>query len=155
MRRIEFSRSVKKSYSWFSKGGNHSELNLKWKRVISILSGILTNVDWIAPITKTLKSKEFWLYLAILKGFLTSRTKIDLSSCYIILDSAPIHQSRVTRAFCKLKNHRLWYILPYSPQLAPVELMFGTRKKSISNAQYISDIHFGKSQGSTALLCSL
>ena len=72
-----------------------------------------------------------------------------------MLDNAPTHLSRKTKAFSKYVGLRLWYIPPYSPELALVELMFGAMKKFISYIQHFIDIHFGKSFLSKALLCSL
>ena len=151
-----FSRSVKSSYSWLPKGSSHPILNLKCKGVVTIISGILSNEDWIArAFGTTAKSKEFWLYLAVLAKFLEYWIKVDLDSCYIMLDNAPTHLSRKTKAFSKYVGLRLWHIPPYSPELAPVELMFGAMRKSISYNQHFIDIHFGKSSRNKALFCSL
>ena len=98
-----FQEALKNSYSWLPKGGNYPILNLKWKGVVSIVSGILTNGGWIALVlTKKVNSKEFWLFWAILERFITSWVKVDLDSCYIMLDNAPIHQCRLARAFLNL-----------------------------------------------------
>ena len=151
-----FSRSVRSSYSWLPKVSSHQILNLKCKGLVTIISGVLSNGDWIAlAFGTTAKSKEFWLYLAVLEKFLEYWIKVDFDSCYIILDNASTHLSRKPKAFSKYAGLKLWYIPPYSPELTPVELMFGAKKKYISYNQHFIDIHFGESSGSKALFCSL
>ena len=47
----------------------------------------------------------------------------------VILDNCPYHKSKKAIEYLKTLKLKLYFLPPYSPSLAPIELMFGWIKK--------------------------
>ena len=82
-------------------------------------------------IIKSVKSNSFISYLKSLKEVIESKVKIDIKTVLLILDNASIHRSKIVEKYLEGACWPHWYLPPYSPELAPVELYFGQLKKYI------------------------
>ena len=51
----------------------------------------------------------------------------------IIMDNASIHKSRELKKLFKKYNHKLIFLPPYSPDLNPIEQLWGTIKNGLRN----------------------
>jgi transposase len=66
---------------------------------------------------------------------------------YIILDNARIHHSKILKSFIeKIKNAKLIYNVPYSPEYNPIEMVFSEvkkylRDKDINNNNIVPEIN--------------
>ena len=75
-------------------------------------------------VSSTVNSDILQYYLSILKYALAIRKNVNAENTVLILDSASIHKSKTT--FERLKDLQMdaYFIPPYTPSLAPVELFF-------------------------------
>lgn len=54
----------------------------------------------------------------------------------IVLDNAAIHKTVAVREMCRHKGYHLLFTPPYSPELNPIELVFGNVKREFYRARY-------------------
>ena len=57
----------------------------------------------------------------------------------LVMDNASIHKTLEVRAVLASKGYRALFLPPYSPELNPVELVFGGMKASFYRARYADD----------------
>ena len=55
----------------------------------------------------------------------------SVSDSELLLDNASIHLSATTRHFTKRLEMQMRFLTPYSPKLAPVEIVFGMLKNKL------------------------
>ena len=99
--------------------------------------------DWIWGIYKySTTSERFSNFMLILKKFWTLIWKRDVRNTKFIVDNTDVHIAQNTKlATIHLDCEILW--LPqYSPNLAPVEWVFGVSKKIIRNLKPLRTINF-------------
>ena len=72
---------------------------------------------------------------------------IEIDQTRILLDNASIHLSGFTKRITKKLVARMMFLPQYSPQLAPVELVFGILKRKISTQRKQKSISFGSVDG--------
>jgi transposase len=54
----------------------------------------------------------------------------------IVLDNAKIHDTTLVHETCRRKGYSLLFTPPYSPELNPIELVFGNVKREFYRARY-------------------
>ena len=67
---------------------------------------------------------NFIMFFEYMINLVTKGSNIDLSSIGILMDNWPVHRSKNVKDYLKKKGVIAIYILPYCPELAPVETYF-------------------------------
>jgi transposase len=62
-------------------------------------------------------------------------------------DNAVIHLSKKVKALVREEQLTMLFLPPYSPRLAPVELIFGVLKRKLKSQRRALKIDFGKKSG--------
>jgi transposase len=76
--------------------------------------------------SSAVKGKDFACFLInLIKN--SERIKSNLKDTYFFMDNAAIHKSKITKNF--LESLNIIYNAPYSPDLNPIENLFGRVKK--------------------------
>ena len=73
----------------------------------------------------------------------------------IWLDNASIHSSDSTKRLFAYLNLNIFYLPPYWPHLAPVELLFKIIKSKIRSKFWEKEINFDKNSGMEWIYCVL
>jgi hypothetical protein len=101
--------------------------------------------------TKTVKSKDFTIYLMVLSKIL-SAAKIDLKAKTVIhADNARVHTSKESQRVASWMKLKFQFLSPYSPQFACVELVFGAIKSKLRSHLGFRKLNFGKKEGMLAI----
>ena len=147
-----FSRSVKWHYSWLPKGRSSPIVNTNWTGSVSMIFSLFSNGEWIWVLKNgTTNSEDFTKFLLILETYWKKWLNIDPSSTFVTLDNAATHTSKRTRLAAQFLKFKFYFLPPYSPTLAPVELVFGILKRKISFKRRDKSISFGKKSGDEAI----
>jgi transposase len=73
----------------------------------------------------------------------------------IFLENARIHSSKLSKSCQDELNCRIEFIPPYTPTLAPIELVFGVVKKRMKSLMELQAINFSKNDGKVAIIKAL
>ena len=73
----------------------------------------------------------------------------------IIVDNAVIHLSKRTQQSVRKLNLHMYCLTPYSPSLAPVELVFAMTKSILRKEKSSKWVDFGKNNGKLEIVESL
>ena len=127
-----FSRWTKLEYSWSRKGETRELLNIGYTYSTSLIVSTTSSWKVLAANTKgPVNASMFIQYLLNLDKFVEEVWSTNMSKWLIILDSATTHKSKKTTEFWKKQNWTLAFILPYMPELAPIEKYFSKLKKLV------------------------
>ena len=147
-------KGTKTNYSWTPVGKNGETLNSKFTNSMNIVLAICSNGGWIKILSNdTLNEQRFIIYLQNLKNWLDENNNFGFKKIWILLVNLAVHRTSSIADFWLKCNLILFYIPPYSPTLAPVELAFGILKrkstlnkedKSINLYNYEGYIHVVK-----------
>ena len=74
---------------------------------------------------------NFEFYLKSLAAWLDDNKYFGFSQTSIILDNCPSHRAKIVMDYLKSRSWSIYFLPPYSPQLAPVELAFNHIKSHI------------------------
>ena len=120
-----FNRSLKKEYSCLPKGWSGRLLNIASYSRCSLILAMGSDGQWIGMIkTNTVNSVDHSSFLTLL-GYLMSLRGISVESDLILtIDNASIHSSKDIHNIMRRLKVKMWFIPPYSPSLAPVEIVF-------------------------------
>ena len=77
---------------------------------------------------KLLIQIKFLVFLFNLKKWLTEQNNFCYKRCWIILDNCTSHKAKIVTSFLNDTDWIIYYLPPYSPQYAPVEMLFGILK---------------------------
>ena len=114
-------RNTRINYSWLEKGKSWAVTNTKFINSISLISAIWTNgFSMSAVLNWTIASLSFVKFLEQLKLELKLKWNVSFEEWIIILDNSSIHRSKLTRDFLNKSNAKVHYLVPYSPELAPI-----------------------------------
>ena len=97
--------------------------------------------------TNNVKKEDFCCNLIILKKFIEWWLQLDWNNADIWLDNATVHSVNMTKTVAYLLGLRLKFLPPYSPNLAPVEIVFGVMKRYLVTQSSIGLIHFNRKTG--------
>ena len=96
---------------------------------ISMILAIMSSGAWFSQLlSSTLDSQIFLRFLKKLFRWIESRNRFDWDKVIIVLDNCPSHTARSVKDFFSSTDYLVFYLPPYSPQLAPVEKAFQTLK---------------------------
>ena len=127
----EFSirRSIKINYSWGLRGNSIECKNISIGNSIKISLTIASNKMWHWLVTKeTIMAPKFVIYLKLLNRWINTINQSEYSKIKLILDNCSTHRWKITKKWLKKANLNVFYLPPYSPQLAHVELWFNILK---------------------------
>ena len=119
---------------------------------------LLSSGDWVSYISNnTTDSEKFWNFILIVHKFIELWTHIRVTQTRILLDSASIHNSfiQIYIIFCQKVRIENDVPLQYSPQLAPVEIVFGMLMRKPSMKRKQKAIRFGSIDGRKEILFTL
>ena len=127
-----FIKSIKSNYSWLQTGESYPKVNV-WGTVRAVvLFALISNGDWFWFVSKnTTDSKVIWNFITLLSKFIEQWMNFSVSDSELLLDNASIHLSAATRHFTKKLGMQMQFLPPYSPKLAPVEIVFGMLKNKL------------------------
>ena len=127
-----FTKSVKSNYSWLPVGESHPIVNTLGTGRAVVLFALISNGDWFWFISKrTTNSEVFWNFIILLAKYIELWMDFSASESKLILDNASIHLSTVTKQITRKLGFRMWLLPQYSPNLAPVEIVFGMLKSKL------------------------
>ena len=127
-----FTKSVKSNYSWLPVGESHPIVNTWGTGRAVVLFALISNGDWLWFISKrTTNSEVFWNFIILLAKYIELWMDFSASESELILDNASIHLSTVTKQITRKLGLRMWLLPQYSPNLAPVEIVFGMLKSKL------------------------
>ena len=93
---------------------------------------IFSNGLWYAMLTNsTTNSEIFNHYLIKMNDWINKNKLFGYSKVIILLNNWPYHKSKRTIDKIKNINLNLMFLPPYSPSLAPIELIFGLIKQRL------------------------
>ena len=67
---------------------------------------------------------KFLVFIRILNKWLNDNKNIKYSGYWVILDNCTSHKAKIVTQLLKNINLEVYFIPPYSPQFAPVEIAF-------------------------------
>ena len=127
-----FSRSVKQNYSWLDKGRSCWLHNAKYTGSASILSAISTDgTHFTAIYSWTVNANIFIHFVESLFMYLNKKMGKILSKSLIIMDNCPYQKSKIVLEKLKYWKINWIYLPPYTPELAPIELLFRSLKAKL------------------------
>ena len=128
------SKSLRTHYSWLSKGKGAPIINTNCKGNANVIFALGCDGEWIWAIYNNSSTAErFSQFLMILKAYallVLDRTEDELK---IILDNATIHVATKTKRAAFYLELEVHWLPQYSPELAPVELVFGMAKRRLAS----------------------
>ena len=73
----------------------------------------------------------FIKYLADLMKWMKDDLEVYPERILLLMDNSPIHTSKISLEYMNACGCRIMFLPPYSPQFAPIELLFGTLKRRL------------------------
>ena len=143
-----FSNSVWNYKSWLKKGVNCEILSERFKGSASLVLAITSEGDYFGAFLKSrLNSRSFIDFLSRLDDWIQNYLMKDDRNIVLILDNWSIHRSKETRIKMKQSRKKIWFIPPYSPSLAPVELAFAQLKRYVKTQHWIKSLSWNSTNG--------
>ena len=148
-------KNTKLNYSWSRIGGNQEVKNASLVGSISVIMTIFSNGVWFVMLTNnTTNSYIFTHYLDKMNNWINNNNMFGYSSIYLMMDNWPYHKSKETTERLKNLNIKTIFLPPYSPTLAPIEIIFGWIKKRISKESLRSKLNL-KSKEAPAIIFNI
>ena len=148
-----YSRSTKFNYTWLPKNKSSPVINIKWKGNVVCLFALCSDGNWISTMShKTTDSSGFWRFLVIMKAFLEMWTRHNIDNVIIAMDNASIHSSKKTNKGIVKLGLQVEMLPPYSPTLAPVEMVFGITKNIIAKDNSLKEWNFSQVSGRNTVI---
>ena len=119
-------------YTWLAKACPGSIKNIFISGSLSLITAMsTTGFTYSAMSSKTVTSYGFILALSKLFKEWKRREGIERSKALLILDNASWHKAKWVLEYLDKEGISYIFIPPYTPELAPVELLFGFLKQRI------------------------
>ena len=126
-------KETKLNYSWTPVGKNSEWFNSKFAGSLNITFAICSNGGWIAMLSnETLTADRFMTFLKFFKTFLIENNNFEFKNVVLMLDNLSWHRTSKIIDLWQKYSFKIWYIPPYSPLFAPVELVFGILKRKLA-----------------------
>ena len=117
-----------------------------------MIFAIFSNGEWVATISnQTTNSIKFWRFLAILECFIKLWLNQRIENKRVTMDNAVIRWCKKSEATIERLKMKVQLLPPYSPNLAPDELVFATSKRKLGLKMGSTAIDFGKNRGKSLL----
>ena len=151
-----YTRSIKTNYSWLPKRRMKPIMNTIWKGRARLIFGLCSDGNYIGLLgNNTTKADEFCWFLFLLAKFAEYSLQLKQEKITISMDNVPIHLAEKTRRTADLLNLRVDCLPPYSPNLAPVEWVFGMSKRRMAQWKGQKIINLDRNYGKTEIIESL
>ena len=125
-------RNTKLNYSWSVIGMNKEIKNASLTGSISIIMSIFSNGCWFAMLWNTNTNSQVFLhYISKINEWLNCNKLFGYDNIYMILDNCSYHKSSETIKQLWNSEMKIVFLPPYSPSLAPIELIFGWIKRKL------------------------
>jgi transposase len=101
-----------------------------------------TDSDDNNPDRGTVNTMKFEHYIEHYLVPVLGRYELSESNSIVVMDNATIHNSNRIRELIEGSGALLVYTAPYSPELNPIEFMFGEYKKSLKRQSYDRTVYW-------------
>ena len=153
---VWYTKSVRTNYLWLPIGKNVNIINSNWWGRAVMIFAIFLNDEWVAAISnQTTNSIKFWRFLVILEYFIKLWLYQLIENTRVTMDNAVIHWCKKSEATIERLKLKFQLLPPYSPNLAPAELVFTTSKRILGLKMGSTAIDFGKNRGKFSIIKSL
>jgi transposase len=127
---VSFSHLTKYNYSWAKRGKSCFARNKLFKGSFTMIFAITSRGDWISsPLSRRNNSKIFLSFIERMNQWIVRDLNYNNHlDTIILLDNCRIHKSKLLMESYLETGIQIVFLPPYSPQFAPVELMFGRMK---------------------------
>ena len=143
-----FSNDVWNERSWLKRGINCEIINKRFKVSVSLVLAITSDGDYYGALLKSrLNSDSFTCFLSNIDEWIKEHQMAEDQNIILILDNCSIHRSKTTLNEMKQSRKKIWFIPPYSPSLAPVELAFARLKRFLKDQDGIKSIAWNSKDG--------
>ena len=133
---------TKLNYSWLRRGYSCSIKNVLFRGSINWVSAITTNglcMNLFKYWSTT--QKEIRWFIELVLEYLRRHQNIKPNEVGIILDNWAWHRARSIIEYWKSINLRLYFIPPYCPEMAPVEVYFSELKRKFIKTNQASSLN--------------
>ena len=125
-------RNTKLNYSWSRVGSNKETKNSWLIGSISIIMTIFSNGCWFVMMTKSTTTSEVFIhFMTKMNEWLNKNNMFNYECLHLHLDNCPYHKSKETINYLRKTKLKVYFLPPYSPSLAPIELAFGLIKRKL------------------------
>ena len=129
---VLFTNKTKKEYSWLSRGKWGKVGNILFTGSKSLIVAVTSNGDWFATyLSWNNNSDVFISFMKKLILWIKIDLKQELKNSVIILDNLKVHRSGATMKFLSKCDTLFSFIPAYTPEIAPIELVFNILKKRL------------------------
>ena len=126
-------KHTKVNYSWTKVGINKEIKNSIFRGSASIIMALFSNECWFAMVSnKTTNTQVFIYFLMKMIDWWSDNDNFGSKNLNLILDNYPYNKSKKAIVYLKTLKLKIYFLPPYSPSLALIELMFGWIKKKIN-----------------------
>ena len=127
-----FSRSTKTTKSWSLKGKESKQMNIWFSNSASLITTITSLGDVFAADTSGIVHNKLIIqFLEERERFMIENFGISIDQWLFIVDNASIHWCKQVKDYIARKSLNFVYILPYSPEMVPVEIYFSLLKRNV------------------------
>ena len=143
-----FNRSLRANYSWLPRRLSGPILNLNTFGRCSLILAIMSDGQWVGMLKpNTVRASDFTKFLTLLCTLL-ELTGISIENDWVFtMDNASIHTCKVTTSIMNKFKLNIWYIPPYTPIFAPIELVFKYIKAKIKASWSQSQVNYSRKDG--------
>ena len=143
-----FSGSVFNNRSWFPKGLSGEVFSIGYRNSISLILAVTSEGDYFgSTIRQTVNGEIYIQFLENLWGWLKNTWKSRYQSSILIHDNAPIHRAKKCLDFMRDDDFIHAFLPPYTPEYAPVELVFSQIKSGFKKSKQKSLINLRGDEG--------
>ena len=109
-----------------------------------MIMAILSNGCWFSMLTNDKTNSKIFIHFIIkLNKWLESNNMFEYKYIHLHLDNCPYHKSMETIDYFRRTSMKIFFLSPYSPSLAPIEMVFGwikymLKRKSIGSKLYLN-----------------
>ena len=115
-----------------------------YRAICNVWSNYLQRRLVLSNLTENNNSEEFIKFINKLIIWLWEDLKINIMNLVLMIDNSPVHTSRNSMKNLNELKCQVVFLPPYTPQLAPIEMMFHVMKRKI----------YKHSEGEEIRLCS-
>ena len=127
---VLFSNKTKQEYSWIPKGRWGKIGNVLFSGSKSLITAITSKGDWFSIFLLWNNNSDVFIsFMKKLLLWIKYDLNHDLKKTLIILDNLKVHRLKTTLNFLSQWEASFSFIPAYTPEIAPIELVFNILKK--------------------------
>ena len=129
---VLFSNKTKHSFSWMPKVKSSKIENITFKGSKSLITAVTSNGDWFySRLSSTNNSETFVSFMERILKWVVVDLGYELKKSVIMLDNLKVYKSKMTINYLKKTDAMYVFIPAYTPEIAPIELIFGILNRRI------------------------